>query len=110
VRAITKGICVGFVLLAALSSSACLPTDLSAEQGPPPAFTVFRRQALYNGHGIVLSVLAAKIEPLEIERLAAKERRSLVRILVYTPDQTVSKDRPAEFWELTDTQGLRQIY
>src|SRR5262245_11671526 len=46
VRAITKGICVGFVLLAALSSGACLPTDASAEQGPPPPFTVFKRQAL----------------------------------------------------------------
>ena len=77
---------------------------------PPPTFTVFRRQALANGHGIALSVLGAAIERSDIERITAKERRSLVRVLVYTPDQTIGKERAAALWEHIEGRGLKQIY
>jgi len=90
-------------LLGLFSSSDSQPVER-------PAFTVFRRQALYNGHGIALSVLGNDIQAKDIERIATHERRSLVRVLVYTPEQSVAKDRPAAFWEHTETGGLRQIY
>jgi hypothetical protein len=70
---------------------------------------VFRRQALANGHGIQLSVVGSTIQPSEIEKLAAMQRRSLVRILVYTPDQKIGADKPAALWEHTQ-YGLTQIY
>ena len=84
-----------------------------ADDGPEtpatPQITVFRRQALANGHGIALSVLGNSIQPNDIEKLAAMQRRSLVRILIYTPDQTISEDKPAALWEHTQL-GLKQIY
>jgi hypothetical protein len=84
---------------------------LGAEPAPPPpAFTVFRRQALANGHGIALSVLGSALERSDIERIAAKERRALVRVMVYTPDQTISKERPTALWEHLEGRGLKQIY
>ena len=59
--------------------------------------------------GIALSVLGNSIQPNDIEKLAAMQRRSLVRILIYTPDQTISEDKPAALWEHTQL-GLKQIY
>jgi hypothetical protein len=82
----------------------------AAEPPPKPTITVFRRQALYNGHGIALSVMGADIDPRDLELMAAKERRSLVRVFVYGPDQTVATDRPAAFFEHTETGGFKQIY
>ena len=98
------------VCLAAFSMVGC-NAAFGAEPPPPPqTFTVFRRQALANGHGIALSVLGAAIERSDIERITAKERRSLVRVLVYTPDQTIGKERPAALWEHLEGRGLKQLY
>jgi hypothetical protein len=46
----------------------------------------------------------------DIERITVNERRSLVRVLVYTPDQTIGKERPAALWEHIEGRGLKQIY
>jgi hypothetical protein len=50
------------------------------------------------------------LERSDIERIAAKERRALVRVMVYTPDQTISKERPTALWEHLEGRGLKQIY
>lgn len=101
---------VGCVVVAAVSMAGCNAVFGEEPAPPPRSFTVFRRQALADGHGIALSVLGAAIERSDIERIAAKERRTWVRVLVYTPDQTVSTEKPAALWEHVDGRGLRQIY
>jgi hypothetical protein len=109
----SKWLLVACLVLAAFPIAGCNVAlgALGAEPAPPPpAFTVFRRQALFNGHGIALSVLGPALERSDIERIAANERRSLVRVLVYTPDQTVGKDQPTALWEHIDGRGLKQIY
>jgi hypothetical protein len=101
---------IGCLALAAVCMVGC-NAAFGAEPPPPKqTFTVFRRQALANGHGITLSVLGAAMNRSDIERIAANERRSLVRILVYTPDQTIGKERPAALWEHLEGRGLKQIY
>ncbi len=101
---------IGCLALAAFCMVGCNAAFGAEPPPPPPTFKVFRRQALANGHGIALSVLGADMERSDIERIAAKERRSLVRVLVYTPDQTIGKERAAALWEHIEGRGLKQIY
>ena len=98
------------LVVATMLSAGCIGA-LWAEEPEPATQTlnVFRRQALANGHGLQLSVVGSAIQPSDIEKLAAMQRRSLVRILVYTPDQKIGEDKPAALWEHTQ-YGLRQVY
>ncbi len=98
------------LVVAALPLAGCNAVLGEEPAPPPPTFTIFRRQALAGGHGIALSVLGPTVERSDIERIAAKERRVYVRVLVYTPDQTVGEDKPAALWEHVDGRGLQQIY
>ena len=101
---------VACLVVAAVPLAGCNAVLGEEPAPPPPTFTIFRRQALADGHGIALSVLGPTVERSDIERIAAKERRVYVRVLVYTPDQTVGEDKPAALWEHVDGRGLQQIY
>ena len=101
---------VACLVVTAFPLGGCAAPWAAEAAPPPPTFTIFRRQALYDGHGIALSVVGPSIQPSDIERIAEKERRVLVRVLVYTPGQTIGTEKPAALWEHTESQGLTQIY
>jgi len=110
-RLMTKWPGIVGLVVATMLSAGCIGALWAEEPDSTQTQTlnVFRRQALANGHGLQLSVVGSAIQPSDIEKLAAMQRRSLVRILVYTPDQKIGEDKPAALWEHTQ-YGLTQIY
>lgn len=81
-----------------------------APEPPPPPFVVIERKGIMDGYDIDVSVRAENISPEEIEVLARQERRNFVRVFIYRPEQTIETDKPAEHWEFTTGEGLKQIY
>ena len=81
-----------------------------APEPPPPPFVVVERKGILDGYDIDVSVQAQDISPSDIEALARQERRNLVRVFVYRPEQTIGTDKPAAHWEFTTAEGLKQIY
>jgi hypothetical protein len=81
-----------------------------APEPPPPLYVVIERKGISDGYDIDVSIQAQDITPSDIEALARQERRNLVRVFVYRPDQTIVTEKPVEHWEFTTTEGLRQIY
>ena len=96
--------CLGltFLLLAACAGDA--PT------AAPRNYVVVERKGIRSGYDIDVSVQAQDISPSQIETLARQERRNLVRVFVYRPEQTIGTDKAVELWQFTTADGLKQIY
>ena len=81
-----------------------------SQTAAPKSYTVVERKGISDSYDIDVTVQAQDISPSDIEALARQERRNLVRVFVYRPEQTLETEKPAELWEFTEAEGLKQIH
>lgn len=83
---------------------------LAAPEPARPTYIVIERKGIRDGYDIDVSIRAQEISPSDIEVLARQERRNLVRVFIYRPEQTIGIEKPVALWEFTTAEGLKQIY